>query len=115
TSPTALSSDTAARAALWHIRKGLYAAVAGARPSGSTALLEDIAVPAPALLTTCTALTDLFDEHAYRDSVIFGHAKDGNVHFMLNEDFDAPGRYERFTEDLVDLVLAEGGTLKAEH
>ena len=29
----------------WNTRKGLYAAVAGARPSGTTALLEDIVVP----------------------------------------------------------------------
>ena len=49
------------RAALWHIRKGLYAAVAGARPSGTTALLEDVVVPVPALLPTCERLTTLFD------------------------------------------------------
>ncbi|MEE3921778.1 hypothetical protein V2I01_36460 [Micromonospora sp. BRA006-A] len=33
--PARLSGEPAARAALWHIRKGLYAAVAGARPSGT--------------------------------------------------------------------------------
>jgi D-lactate dehydrogenase len=43
----ARSPPTRARAALWHIRKGLYAAVAGRRPSGTTALLEDIVVPVP--------------------------------------------------------------------
>ena len=52
--PGALSTDAARRAALWHIRKGLYTAVAGARPSGTTALLEDIAVPVDRLLDTCT-------------------------------------------------------------
>jgi D-lactate dehydrogenase len=36
--PAALSGDPAGRTALWHIRKGLYATVAGARPSGTTAL-----------------------------------------------------------------------------
>ena len=30
-------------------------------------------------------LTELFDQHGYSDSVIFGHAKDGNIHFMLTE------------------------------
>lgn len=117
-SPAALSTDAAARAALWHIRKGLYTAVAGARPSGTTALLEDVAVPVSALLTTCKELNRLFAAHGYVGSVIFGHAKDGNVHFLLNEDFDAPGnveRYLRFTDDMVDLVLNAGGTLKAEH
>jgi D-lactate dehydrogenase len=116
--PGTLSTDAATRAALWHIRKGLYTAVAGARPSGTTALLEDIAVPVDQLLSTCSDLTALFEEHGYEGSVIFGHAKDGNVHFMLNEDFDRPEnitRYLAFTDDMVDLVLNAGGTLKAEH
>jgi D-lactate dehydrogenase len=116
--PADLSPDVAVRAALWHIRKGLYAAVAGHRPSGTTALLEDIAVPVERLLATCEALTALFTRHGYADSVIFGHALHGNLHFLLNEHFDDPAsvrRYLAFTEDLVDLVLAQGGTLKAEH
>jgi D-lactate dehydrogenase len=116
--PAALTTDAAARARLWHVRKGLYAAVAGARPSGTTALLEDVVVPVEALARTCTSLTELFDRYGYVGSVIFGHAKDGNVHFMLTDRFDQPepqDRYLRFTDDLVDLVLGEGGSLKAEH
>ena len=49
------------RAALWSIRKGLYTSVAGARPSGTTALLEDVVVPVPALLRHCESLLELFD------------------------------------------------------
>jgi D-lactate dehydrogenase len=113
-----LTTDPDARAALWHIRKGLYAAVAGNRPSGTTALLEDIAVPVERLGDTCTRLIDLFDAFGYEDSVIFGHAKDGNIHFLINERFDDPDsveRYEAFTLQMVELVLDQGGTLKAEH
>jgi len=113
-----MTTDPKRRAALWHIRKGLYTAVASHRPSGTTALLEDIAVPVDRLLATCEQLTVLFERHGYEGSVIFGHAKDGNIHFMLNERFDEAekiARYRRFTEDLVDLVLEHGGTLKAEH
>ncbi|MCK6068440.1 MULTISPECIES: FAD-binding and (Fe-S)-binding domain-containing protein [Microbacterium] len=116
--PAVLTTDPAIRAQLWHIRKGLFTAVAGARPSGTTALLEDIAVPVERLLDTCTSLIELFDRHGYEDSVIFGHAKDGNIHFLLNERFDDPRsllRYEAFTEEMVELVLSQGGTLKAEH
>ena len=116
--PAGLSTDPVTRSGLWHIRKGLYAAVAGARPSGTTALLEDIAVPVPALAGTCEALIGLFSKHDYQESVIFGHAKDGNIHFMLNEHFGRPERLEKyveFTEDMVELVLGNGGTLKAEH
>ncbi|MDQ0648064.1 D-lactate dehydrogenase [Microbacterium natoriense] len=113
-----LTTDAAERAALWHVRKGLYTAIAGARPSGTTALLEDIVVPVGRLLATCERLIELFAEHAYEGSVIFGHAKDGNIHFLLNERFDDPAsveRYRRFTDDLVELVLGHGGSLKAEH
>lgn len=113
-----LTEDPGARGALWKVRKGLYAAVAGNRPSGSNALLEDVAVPVADLGETCRELTSLFESHAYEDSVIFGHAKDGNIHFMLNERFDDPvslRRYEQFTEDMVDLVLQRNGSLKAEH
>ncbi|NJC24474.1 D-lactate dehydrogenase [Arthrobacter pigmenti] len=113
-----LSTDAGVRSALWHTRKGLYTAVAGARPSGTTALLEDIVVPVTELLPVCEALARMFDEHGYENSVIFGHAKDGNIHFMLNECFDDPiqlARYERFTAELVELVLSHGGSLKAEH
>ena len=81
-------------------------------------MLEDIVVPVPDLLGTCTALTDLFHRHGYVDSTIFGHAKDGNVHFMLTDRFDRDDRldvYRAFTDDLVDLVLGAGGSLKAEH
>ncbi|NUT10191.1 MAG: FAD-binding oxidoreductase, partial [Nonomuraea sp.] len=114
--PARLSRDAAGRAALWHIRKGLYATVAGARPSGTTALLEDVAVPVPALADLCDDLTALFAEHRYERSVVFGHAKDGNLHFMLNERFATDlDRYAVFTEDMVEAVLGRGGTLKAEH
>ncbi len=118
TTPAQLTEDPAARAALWTVRKGLYTAIAGARPSGTTALLEDVAVPVEQLLGLCEGLIALFAAHGYEGSVIFGHAKDGNVHFLVNERFDDPAslaRYEAFTHDLVDLVLAQGGTLKAEH
>ena len=118
TGPAELTADPRARARLWHTRKGLYATVAEARPSGSTALLEDIVVPVPALLDTCEQLTSLVARHGYDESVIFGHAKDGNIHFMLTEQLGSGGPLDRFvgfTEDLVGLVLGQGGSLKAEH
>jgi D-lactate dehydrogenase len=116
--PVVLSADAAERAGLWSLRKGLYTAVAGARRSGTTALLEDVVVPVGALADTCTELGELCTAHGYDDAVIFGHAKDGNIHFMLTDRFESDeqlGRYEAFTEGLVDLVLGHGGSLKAEH
>jgi D-lactate dehydrogenase len=116
--PARFSGDARERGRLWQLRKGLYASVAGARPRGTTALLEDIVVPVPVLGRTCRELTRLFDKYGYGNSVIFGHAKDGNVHFMLTDGFATTAeldRYSAFTEDMVDAVLAEGGSLKAEH
>lgn len=116
--PASFSQDPAMRGRAWAFRKGLYASVAGARPSGTTALLEDVVVPVAALAAACRSLQSLFEQYRYIDSVIFGHAKDGNIHFMLTDRFEgdaAIGRYLGFTEDMVDLVLAAGGNLKAEH
>lgn len=116
--PAILTSEPTTRARLWRVRKGLYTLVAGNRPAGTTALLEDIAVPVERLSETCAEIQKLFSIYGYSDAVIFGHAKDGNIHFMLTENFDLPesvARYEAFTESMVTVVLSQGGTLKAEH
>ena len=112
------TDDPAVRGPIWTLRSGLYAKVAGTRQSGQTALLEDIAVPVENLAAVCEDLQQLFSEHNYPESIIFGHAKDGNIHFLVIEDFRNKAgldRYEKFTEDMVTLVLNTHGTLKAEH
>ena len=116
--PAELTTDAVARAALWQVRKGLYTAVAGARPAGTVALLEDIVVPGSALAPAVGELQGLLDQYGYDDAVIFGHARDANLHFMINPDLSDPPQldtYARFTDDLVDLVLGHDGSLKAEH
>ena len=116
--PVELTEDPVVRGKLWKLRKGLYTSVAGARTSGTTALLEDVVVPVAKLADTCSDLAVLFEKYSYRDSVIFGHAKDGNIHFMLTDRFESTeqmDRYTGFTEDMVALVLANDGSLKAEH
>ncbi|MDR1214625.1 MAG: FAD-binding oxidoreductase [Propionibacteriaceae bacterium] len=118
TDPVELTSDPAIRGRLWSFRKGLYTSVASARPPGTTALLEDTAVPVAALADTCVELAQLFERYGYQDAVIFGHAKDGNIHFMLTDRYEsdqAMRRYAAFTEDMVDLILGQSGSLKAEH
>ncbi|MDK4336018.1 FAD-binding and (Fe-S)-binding domain-containing protein [Corynebacterium accolens] len=117
-SPAEFSADIPTRTAAWNFRKGLYAQVAEARPSGTTALLEDVVVPVGDLADTCSSLQELFTRYSYDDAVIFGHAKDGNIHFLLTDRFEgdsAIGRYNNFNEEMVDLVLSAEGNLKAEH
>ena len=55
-------------------------------PSRSPAAARPCDEPAP----SCSTGT------ATSDSVIFGHAKDGNIHFMLNERFDDPATLDRY-------------------
>ena len=117
-SPAEFSADIPTRTAAWNFRKGLYAQVAEARPSGTAALLEDVVVPVGDLADTCSSLQELFIRYSYDDAVIFGHAKDGNIHFLLTDRFEgdsAIGRYNNFNEEMVDLVLSAEGNLKAEH
>ena len=116
--PAVLSPDAKNRQAAWKFRKGLYASVAGARATGTTALLEDVVVPVESLAETCDSLQELFTEYGYADSVIFGHAKDGNIHFMLTDRFEgdaALNRYNSFNDKMVQLILDKDGNLKAEH
>lgn len=112
------TDDAAERAQMWKMRKGLYTTVAGARKSGTTALLEDVGVPVEYLADACEDLQSLFSNYGYNDAVIFGHAKDGNIHFLITEDFSSHTgitRFEAFTANMVEVVLKYGGTLKAEH
>lgn len=116
--PSAIGNDPQLRQALWKVRKGLYASVAAMRHSGELSLLEDICVPMDQLLETVAGLQKLLAIYRYENAVIFGHAKDGNIHFLLNQSFEEAAeiaRFEAFTADMVDLVLSHGGTLKAEH
>lgn len=109
--PSKFSDDAKVREAIWKVRKGLFASVAAKRRSGELSILEDIAVPMEALFDTVTKLQELFARYAYPNAVIFGHAKDGNIHFLLNQSFSSEediSRFEAFTADMVDLVLGNG-------
>lgn len=107
-----------ARNEIWRLRKNLYAIVAKARPSGTTALLEDVAVPPAKLAETCKQIAELCVRSGYGEPVIFGHVRDGNIHFMISDDFtnqERIARFGEFTGELVQIVLSQGGNLKAEH
>lgn len=116
--PATFSPDPTHRTAAWNFRKGLYASVAGARRPGTTALLEDIVVPVPDLTAASQALQQLFTRHGYGDGVIFGHAKDGNLHYVIGDRFDTPDalkRYDAFNDEMAEMVWSFHGNLKAEH
>ncbi|HEX9840780.1 MAG TPA: FAD-binding and (Fe-S)-binding domain-containing protein [Anaerolineales bacterium] len=113
------TQDPFAQAALWKLRKGIIPTVGGMRPPGTTLLTEDIVFPVPRLADGITDLQGLFEKHGYAEGVIFGHAKDGNLHFLIAQSFNSEeeiARFSRFTTDMVKLVSGKyDGALKAEH
>jgi D-lactate dehydrogenase len=117
--PARFTTGEAERAALWHLRKGLAARTGGLRPSGTAFLTEDIAVPVERLAEAIRDCQELFARHGVPDTAIFGHAKDGNLHFVLAEDVRSPEaveRYGAFMRGLVELVVNKyDGAIKAEH
>ena len=104
---------------LWSVRKGLFPSVGAVRATGTTVIIEDVAVPVERLADASVDLTELFKKYGYKEAVLFGHAKDGNLHFVLSQGFRTNRevyQYEKFIEDVVKLVLHKyDGTVKAEH
>lgn len=107
------------QALLWKVRKGMFPAVGAVRASGTSVILEDIAFPVEHLADAIADLQKLFKKHGYHNAIIFGHAKDGNVHFVITQAFDTVPeitRYHLFMNDVVSLVIDKyQGALKAEH
>jgi D-lactate dehydrogenase len=112
------TTDPTLQARYWAVRKGLFPSVGAIRAAGTTVVIEDVTFPVAGLAEGVRALRALFAEHGYADAVIFGHAKDGNLHFTLTPDLAQPAavaRYAGFMAALVPCVLTRGGHLKAEH
>jgi D-lactate dehydrogenase len=117
--PAEFSAEPQLQAHYWAVRQGLFTSVGAARPSGTSVILEDVTFPVDRLADGAVDLTKLFAKHGYAEGVIFGHAKDGNLHFLLTQRFDTSSevdRYARFMGELADLVAGRyGGALKGEH
>ena len=117
--PAAFTTDPTERDAHWHLRKGLFPAVGGMRAPGTAVLIEDVVVPVERLAEAIGDLQALFPRHGFPEAVIFGHARDGNLHFVFCQDFSSAetvARYGEFMRELVDLVVGKyDGALKAEH
>lgn len=113
------TDDPIAQAALWKTRKGIIASIGGTRAPGSTCINEDVVFPVHHLAEAVTDLQHLFIEFGYPDGAVFGHAKDGNLHFLVNQAFKTDtdiAHYDRFLRAMVKLVSGKyDGALKAEH
>jgi len=103
----------------WKIRKGLFPAVGAVREVGTTVIIEDVAYPIEVLAEATLELQELFKKHNYSEALIFGHALEGNFHFVFTQDFSIESevkRYDEFMNDVVNSVAVKyQGSLKAEH
>lgn len=104
---------------LWHIRKGIFPAVGGMRKPGATVIIEDVAFPKERLAEAILELRSTMDKYHYEDGIIYGHALDGNVHFVVTQKLDTENEVERYKSligDVAEMVVAKyHGSLKAEH
>jgi D-lactate dehydrogenase len=117
--PARFTHDPVEQARLWRVRQGMFPSVGAVRKSGTTVIIEDVAFPIDRLADAAVDLNALFGTHGYSDGIIFGHARDGNLHFVLSQSFRdarAVDQYARFMDDVVRLVVGRyDGALKAEH
>ena len=104
---------------LWQVRKGTFPAVGAVRKPGTTVIIEDVAVAVPMLAACCLDLQKLFAKHGYHEAIIFGHALEGNVHFVFTQDFGIESevaRYAVFMDEVCGMLVEKyDGSLKAEH
>ena len=117
--PVRFSTDPAECARFWNVRKGMFPSVGAMRTVGTTVIIEDVAFPVSRLAEATLELQQLLGTHGYPDAIIFGHALEGNLHFVFTQDFNVATeveRYRGFMDALCRMVVEKyDGSLKAEH
>ena len=117
--PAVFSKDLETCDMLWKVRKGTFPSVGAMREAGTTVIIEDVAFPIASLAAATLDLQALMQQHGYHDGIIFGHALEGNLHFVFTQDFSRPAeveRYAKFMDAVSELVVHQyDGSLKAEH
>ncbi len=117
--PAEFTEDPAVYGKYWAIRSGIFPSVGGTRPVGTSCLIEDVAFPIESLPEATVRLQQLIADHGYSDACIYGHAFEGNYHFILNQSFKSESEVKRYADmmrDVARLVVENyDGSLKAEH
>ena len=117
--PADFTEDSNVYGKYWAIRSGIFPSVGGTRPVGTSCLIEDVAFPIESLPEATVKLQKLIADHGYDDACIYGHAFEGNYHFILNQSFADEHEVARYAEMMRDVakLVVEGydGSLKAEH
>ena len=74
----------------------MFPSVGAMRAAGTTVIIEDVAFPIERLAEATLDLQRLLREHGYAEAIIFGHALEGNLHFVFTQGFDDPAEVERY-------------------
>jgi len=113
------SDDITVRSQYWKIRKGMFPSIGASRAKGTGIINEDIAVPIECLADAVKDLRRLFTQYHFHEAIIFGHAKEGNLHFVIAHAFDTDEdikAFGDFMQDLATIIIDKyNGSLKAEH
>lgn len=117
--PAYFTDNPAEYSEYWKIRSGIFPSVGGTRRLGTTSLIEDIAFHIEDLPDATSDLQTLLQNSGYDDYCIYGHALEGNYHFVIAQSFDTEKEIERYRglmEEVERLVVDRyDGSLKAEH
>jgi glycolate oxidase len=98
----------------WHARRSAFGALGRMHSDSYT---HDFATPRDRLVVSLRAAADIAKRHGLVLSSV-AHLGDGNLHPRLHYDARVPGSFERAlvaSEELLVMVLANGGTLTGEH
>jgi D-lactate dehydrogenase len=117
--PLIFSRDPQTQARYWHMRKGLYPSVGAMRAIGTAVIIEDVCVDPKHLADAIADIQALFVKYEFPDAIIFGHAKNGNVHFVICTDFTDERQVRQYAglmDELTQTIVSKyDGSLKAEH
>jgi glycolate oxidase len=98
----------------WNARRSAYGALGRMHADSYT---HDFATPRDRLVSSLRAATEIANRHGLTLSSV-AHLGDGNLHPRLHYDAREPGAFQRAldaSEELLVMVLENGGTLTGEH
>ena len=117
--PANFTDNPAEYSKYWAIRSGIFPSVGGTRKLGTTVIIEDIAFHIEDLTQATQDLEEMLLKHGYDDSCIYGHALEGNYHFIIAQSFETDSdvkKYQNLMLEIERLVVDKyDGSLKAEH
>lgn len=100
----------------WKIRKGLFPIAASSKRKGDSVIIEDICFEIKDLGMGILAIQKLFKKYKFKNAIIFGHALEGNIHFIITPNLKNEFlNFAAFVEEMSIVVANFGGSIKAEH